>query len=212
MRIKILIIAGLILFALPGHSSAQTAPTGETPADLQMVITQNGLIKPGVPSLQVVFRNVSDRDVDIYLGDIGGWSPRPCKLDNRETTCTFNFNLNVADGTGAQRSYTFRGASYVAGAFGPYTVHLRPHDTYTLELGIDQFHSPATREYQPLALAPGACKISLEFAGLAPSFPNADPQHLAKFWKGKLTSNFLSIEIAGAGQQPNPHTPTRQSW
>src|SRR5205823_604690 len=115
-----------------------------------------------------------------------------------------NFKLSVTDRDGATRIYTFRGMSFVAGRLDPYLVYLRPHSTYTLELGIDQFWSPATQEYQALALTPTTNKVSLEFEGREPAIVNPDQTHISKmiFWKGKLTSNFLSLNVA---QQAQPN-------
>ena len=164
---------------------------------MQMTISENGLIKPAVPNLNVVFRSVVDHDLNIYLGEVGGNSPRPCRLDDRNISCTFNFKLKVTDREGATRIYTFRGMTFVAGRLDPYIVYLRPHSTYTLELGIDQFWSPATREYQALVLAPITYKVSLEFEGREPGIVNLDQAYVSKlvFWKGKLTSSSLSLNV-----------------
>jgi|ERR1051326_168971 hypothetical protein len=214
-RIRTLIAAGLILFFSVVRSHAQTSepPQAGEPVDgVQMTISENGLIKPGVPNLQVVFRNVVDHDVNLNLGLVGGSSPRPCKLDNRDISCTFNFKLNVSDPNGATRTYTFRGMSFVAGRLDPYIVYLRAHTTYTLELGFDQFWSPATNEYQPLALSKGIYKTSLEFEGRAPGIVNLDQSYISKmtFWKGKITSNSLPMNVA-RDTQPNKSWYERRS-
>ena len=165
-----------------------------------MTISENGLIKPGVPNLLVTFRNTVDRDINLHLGYIGGSSRRPCKLYNRDISCSFNFTLKISDDSGAARIYTFRGPSYVAGRLDPYIVYLSARSTSTLELGVDQFWSPATREYQPLTLSQGIHKLSLQFEGRAPGLFNLDQSELSKltYWKGTLTSNWLSINIAPA--------------
>jgi hypothetical protein len=204
---RTLIAVGFILFfsVVRSHAQISESPqTGEPVDGVQMTISENGLVKPGVPNLQVVFRNVVDHDVNLNLGLVGGSSPRPCKLDNRDISCTFNFKLNVTDRNGATRTYTFRGMSFVAGRLDPYIVYLRAHTTYTLELGLDQFWSPATHEYQPLALSSGINKTSLEFEGREPGIVNLDQAYISKmtFWKGKLTSNSLSLNVA---QQAQPN-------
>jgi hypothetical protein len=206
-RIRTLTAFGFILFVSLARTHAQTFEPPQT-ADavdaVQMTISENGLIKPGVPSLRVVFRNVVDHDVNINLGEIGGYSPRPCKLDNREMSCTFNFKLNVSDRNGATRTYTLRGMSFVAGRLDPYIIFLRAHSSYMLELGLDQFWSPATHEYQSLVLAPGSYKLSLEFDGHESEFINRKDPHFAKMtvWKGKIISNSLSLTVAQKAQ-PN---------
>ena len=206
-QIKTLIAAGLLLIALIKPLRGQLfqgAQSGQAVDGVEMSISENGLIKGGVPNLEVLFRNVGDRDVNINLGTIGGSSPRPCKLDDRDIPCTLNFKLNVTRDGGATRTYTFRGISFVAGRLDSYIVYLRAHSTYKLELGIDQFFSPATDEYEALALLPGTCRLSLQFEGRAPGIVNLDQQHIAKmaFWQGKLTSNSLPINVA-RDTQPN---------
>jgi hypothetical protein len=206
-RIRTLAAFGFILVVSLAWTHAQTFEPPQT-ADafdgVQMTISENGLNKPGVPNLRVVFRNVGDTSVNINLGEIGGHSSRPCKLDDRDVSCTLNFKLNVSDRNGATRTYTFRGMSFVAGRLDPYIVYLRAHSSYTLELGLDQFWSPATHEYQSLALAPGAYRLSLEFDGHESEFINRKDPHFARmsFWKGKLTSNSLSLTVAPEAQ-PN---------
>jgi hypothetical protein len=200
-QVKTLIAAGLLLVILikpTRGQSSQVAQSSEAVDGVEMSIRENGLIKAGVPNLEVVFRSVGDRDFNINLGTIGGSSSRPCKLDNRDIPCTLNFKLNVTRNGSATRIYAFRGISFVAGRLDAYIVYLRAHSTYTLELGIDQFYSPATLEYQALALLPGTYRLSLEFEGRAPGIINLDQPYIAKmiFWKGKLTSNSLSLDIA----------------
>ncbi len=207
MRITTLIAIGFVLFASLQLTFAQRSgipQSGEAVDDLQMAISETGLIKTGVPNLQAVFQNIGDRDITVLLGIIGGSSPRPCKLDSRNIPCTLNFKLNVTDSRSTTRTYEFRGIIYVFGRIDPYVIYLRAHSTYTLELGVDQFWSPATHEYEALSFAPGSYKLSLEFEGRAPGHINLDQPNLAKatFWKGKLTSNSLSISVA-RGAQPN---------
>ena len=206
-RIRIL-VAVLAIFLSVEWFHAQTAqrpPQTNEPVDgIQMTITENGLVKPGVPNLQVVFRNMVDRDLNLVLGEVGGYSPRPCKLDNRDISCTLSFKLTGRDRNGATRTYTFRGIAFVGGRIDPYIVHLPARSTFALELGLDQFWSPATREYEPLDLSPEKYKLSLEFEGREPGPVNTGQEYISKmtFWKGKITSNLLSITGA-QNAQPN---------
>jgi hypothetical protein len=201
LRSRNLIIFGFTLIVSVSGATGQThesAQKGDAVDGVQLSISENGLIKAGVPKLQVVFRNVTDRDINLNLGYIGGFSPRPCKLDNRDISCTFNFKLNVTDRDGATRTYTFRGMSYVAGRLDPYIIYLRAQSTFTLELGVDQFWSPATGDFQPLALSRELYRLSLEFEGSEPGPVNTGQAYISKmiFWKGKITSNVLSITVA----------------
>ena len=202
LRIKSLnVICATLLLLLVSHSSkAQSSEGlqwGESGDGLQLSIAEDGVIRAGVPNLWVTFRNLRDEEINLSLGIIGGWGPRPCKLDNREAICTFNFNLNVTDASGVTRKYKFRGMAYVAGRLVPYIVHLQAHSTYALELGIDQFRSPDTKDKR-LQLGPSRYEISLEFGERAPEVANLDRLYIEKMdvWKGKLKSNTLAIEVA----------------
>jgi hypothetical protein len=172
--------------------------TEDVNGDVEMSIADGGVVKTGVPNLRVTFRNLRDEEINLYLGTVGGRGPRPCKLDNREVTCTFNFNLSVTDASGTTRKFKFRGMSYVAGRLDPYIVHLQAHSTHTIELGIDQFWSPDTGGYESLRLDAGKHDISLEFEGRAPGSVNLDQPYIKQmsFWKGKLTSNTLTIRLS----------------
>jgi hypothetical protein len=202
MRAKTFIIVGFLLFSAQ-TTFAQTPPvqqSRESVNGVQLVIGENGLIKPGIPNLQVTFRNVSDRDLNINLGEIGGGSPRPCKIEKRTISCNLNFKLNVSNPSGATRTYTFRGIGWVAGRLDAYIVNIREHSAYTLELGLDQFWSPQTNEYRPPELAPGTYELSLEFEGRAPSIINLDQRYIERmtFWQGKVISNSLSMNVGPA--------------
>ena len=169
--------------------------------DVEMSIADAGVVKTGVPNLRVTFRNLRDEEINLYLGTIGGRGPRPCKLDNREVTCSFNFNLIVTDASGGTRKFRFRGMAYVLGRLDPYIVHLQARSTYTIELGIDQFWAPDTGDYKSLRLDAGKHDISLQFEGREPGRVNLDQPYMKQisFWKGKLTSNTLTIGIASMG-------------
>ena len=166
--------------------------------DVEMSIVDGGVVKTGVPNLRVTFRNLRDTEINLYLGTIGGRGPRPCKLDNREITCSFNFNLSVTDASGTSRKFKFRGMSYVAGRLDPYIVHLQAHSTYAIELGLDQFWSPDSGDYAGLRLDAGKHDTSLQFEAREPGWVNLDQSYIKQmsFWKGNLTSNTLTIQIA----------------
>jgi hypothetical protein len=185
-----------LFLTLPSRTqSSDSLQWGEAIDGVQMAIADAGPAKTGVTNLRVTFRSLQDKDISLYLGVIGGWGPRPCTLDNRQITCTFNFNLNVSDAVGTRRTFKFKGMVYVAGRLDPYIAHLQSRSTYTLELGLDQFWSPETKEYE-LKLAPGKYQISLQFEGRAPERMWLDRQDIQKmnFWLGRLQSNTLTIQ------------------
>src|SRR5215831_19147190 len=185
MRITKSIFAGFVLVVSIQLASAQRSTAeqaGDAVDGLQMAISQHGMTKTGLPNLQVTFLNVSDRDLTVLLGIIGGYSPRPCNLDGREVSCDLNFKLKVTDSSRKTRAYEFSGMVYVAGRLDPYIVSLRPHSTYTLELGLDQFWSPTTKPFE-VALPSGTCQLSLEFEGRAMTHINPNqPETKLTFW------------------------------
>jgi hypothetical protein len=160
-----------------------------------MSVTQAGFVKPGVPKLIVTFRNTRNDDVDLFLGIVGGSGPRPCVLDGRSVICTLNFTLQVTDAAGRTRSLSFKGMMYVAGRLDPYVVWLRAGTTQELELGLDQFWSVETREYD-FKPPRGRYRVALEFEGRGPGSFNVETNRLGQklnFWKGRLRSNTLTI-------------------
>src|SRR5215211_4205232 len=184
-----IVCASLLLLLMSGAQSSDV---------VEMSIAAGDVIKTGVPKLRVTFRNLRDEEINLYLGTIGGRGARPCQLDHREVTCSLNFNLSVTDANGRTRKFEFRGMDHVAGRLDPYIVQLQAHSTYTIELGMDQFWAPDTGDYKTLRLDAGKYNISLQFEGRDPETKNLDQPYIKhmSFWKGKLTSNTLTIEIA----------------
>lgn len=184
----------LCILGLPVRAqSSDNLQWGEAVDGVQMSISEAGVVKAGVPNLRVTFRNNRQEDVDLYLGLIGGSGPRPCILGNRSITCTFNFTLGVTDASGSVRRFEFKGMMYVAGSLDPYIAWVRAGSTYALDIGLDQFWSPETKEYE-LALAPGEYKIFLEFEGREPDLSSHEQTiNKMNFWKGTLKSNALAI-------------------
>lgn len=184
----------LCLLCLPVRGqSSDNLQWGEAVDGVQMSISEAGVVKAGVPNLRVTFQNNRKEDVDLYLGIVGGSGPRPCILENRTVPCTFNFTLGVTDAVGKTRRFRFKGIMYVAGRLDPYIAWLRAGSSYALDIGLDQFWSPETKEYE-LKLAVGEYKIFLEFEGREPDL-NSHEQSINKmnFWKGRLKSNVLAI-------------------
>ncbi|HEX8844832.1 MAG TPA: hypothetical protein VF791_09330 [Pyrinomonadaceae bacterium] len=190
----VLISFFLLFLSIPAWAqSSDSQQWGEAVEGVQMSITDSGLVKAGIPKLRVTFRNTRSEDVDLYLGTIGGWSARPCDLDNRKIPCSFNFDLYLTGDEGRTRKLKFKGISYVAGRLDPYIVWLRASSTHTLEIGLDQFWSPDTHEYE-FRLAPGVHRVSLEFEGRTPELIDHQQRiNKMNFWKGKVRSNILEV-------------------
>jgi hypothetical protein len=194
----------LLSLSAQGQSS-DSSQWGSAVDGIQMSISDAGYVKAGIPKLRVTFRNLTNEDTYLYLGTIGGGGARPCNLNNRNVTCTFNFNLNVTDARGATRQFKFRGMDYIAGSLSAYVIYLQAHSTYSLDLGMDQFWSPETKEYE-LKLDPGSYQLSLQFDGQVPERVNGfinqeyhilDQRYIEKteFWKGKLQSNTYEFKL-----------------
>jgi hypothetical protein len=186
----------LLIWGLPVKAqSSGNLQWGEAVDGVQMAISEAGTVKPGVPNLRVTFKNNRQEDVDLYLGIIGGSGTRPCVLENRTIPCTFNFTLGVTDAAGKTRRFKFKGIMYVAGRLDPYIAWLRAGATYALDIGLDQFWSPETKEFE-LKLADGENRIFLEFEGRKPDLMSHEQAiNKMNFWKGTLKSNTLAIEL-----------------
>lgn len=211
LRIKILnalcacFLLNLVL-SLPAKAQlADSRQWSKTVNGIQMSISDAGYVKAGVPNLRVAFRNLSDADTYLYLGTVGGSGPRPCELNDRHVTCTLNLSLNITDARGTTRQFKFKGMMLIAGHLFIYVVYLQAHSTYSLDIGMDQFWSPATQQYE-LKLAPGKYRVSLQFEGREPEkFSSFLDQQLhildsryikqTEFWKGQLQSNTLELKI-----------------
>ena len=60
----------LLLLLLSLSSGAQSSD------DVEMSISNGGVVKTGAPTLRVTFRNLRDKEMNLYLGTIGGGGGR----------------------------------------------------------------------------------------------------------------------------------------
>jgi hypothetical protein len=202
LSIKAVCVIGICLLL---HPSAALRPRGQSVEDsrwgepvdgVQLSISAVESERADVSKFKVRFRNAGGQDINLYLGIVGGTGPRPCGLDPApKAPCNLNLLLNVTDAAGGTRRLTFSGISFVAGRLDSAIIWLRAGSTYALEIGLDQFYSPETKEYR-VELAPGRYHISAEFEGRAPEVVNIGQEQINKmsFWKGKLQSNALEFE------------------
>jgi hypothetical protein len=140
------------------------------------------------PKFEVAVRNVGERDVTLNLGYM---------LANGKVQLPQNISLSVKDARGTTYKYEFFDRKYpaVAGRLDDYIVPLRAGSTYTLLLSLDQFWSPATKDFE-LKLLPGKNWITAEFEGSDAKTNNSDVPglKLIKFWLGNLQSKVLVVE------------------
>jgi hypothetical protein len=92
------------------------------------------------------------------------------------------------------RTNYLRSNGLIAGRVDNYAVPLRSGSTYILELRLDQFWSPSTKEFN-LKLKPGHYWVSALFLGTGAETRNSDTtgMNLMHFWKGKLQSNVFEF-------------------
>ena len=185
------ICALLTLSLSPASSGGRPAESGQWGAPvggLQMSVSAVDSINAGVPAFQVALRNVGEQDVTLNLGVM---------LANGKVQLPERISLNLTDAAGRTRALRFFDKKYpaVAGRMDDYVIPLRAGSTYTLALNLDQFWSPATKEFQ-LELLPGEYRIFAEFEGGGAKVDNLDMpgMRLMNFWGGRLRSNALVVK------------------
>jgi len=192
---KIKIIFHLVLGVCVGLSGCTSTPFG-SPASrplgavtnaLQMSLSIGNTHHRDDPEFEVAFQNVGERDVSLNLGYM---------LANGGVQLPAKIHLRLVDEAGTIRELDFTDRKHdgVAGRVDDYVVPLRSGSTYTLELRLDQFWSPSTKEFA-LKLKPGRNEVSAEFQGEGAEYLNSDMggMKLMNFWKGKLRSNIADI-------------------
>lgn len=181
----------LCLFLLVAKSNSQTTASGQWGSasnGLQMSIAATKSDKVDSPSFQVAFQNVGEQDVLLSLGMM---------LANGKVQLPDRIRLVLTDTTGQKRELYFSDKRYpgVRGRVDEYRVPLRAGSTYSLNLKLDQFWSPSTKEFV-LNLKPGKYQVSAQFDGVGEKPRNWGQKDigLMNYWKGKVQSNVLSFE------------------
>lgn len=132
------------------------------------------------PEFEVAFWNVGEQDVCLGLGSM---------LDNGRVQLPDKIHLNLLDGSGRNRELHFSDRRHpgAAGRLDDYVVPIRGGSTYTVRLRLDQFWSPATKEFA-LKLAPGRYEVTAQFQE-----GRAETRNLIFVWTGKLQSNLAEM-------------------
>jgi hypothetical protein len=187
----------VFLFAAPLFGTLEGCRT-QNPGSLEHKIgpTNNGLqmslaVIPSAdnerPKFEISIRNIGTNDTSLVLGYM---------LANGKVMLPKNIGLILTDSSGKTRKLTFSDRRYpaVSGRIDDYVVPLRAGSTYSLRLGLTEFVSLDTNEFD-IKLKPGTNKLSAQFQGTAAEIPNLDMQgvKLMKFWTGKLDSNVLTV-------------------
>jgi hypothetical protein len=177
----------VILFALMLSISAAAIPPvenndcGAAVDGLQMCLAASG------PNLQLTLANVGDHDITLNLGTM---------LANGKVQLPDRVRIKVIDAQGKTRVVHFSDPKYgfVAGRVDDYIVPLRVGSTYTLQLRLDQFWSPETKEFS-IPLPSGENRLTVQFEGTRAAHLNLDTSGVAlmNFWLGKAESNTLTL-------------------
>ncbi|MGO8838785.1 MAG: hypothetical protein ACLQAH_11105 [Limisphaerales bacterium] len=167
----------------PRHS-VESRQWGLTTNGLQMSLSVWAAGNREDPEFEIAFRNMGEQDVSLNLGRM---------LANGKVQLPDKIHLSLMDGSGRKQELHFSDPP-VAGRVDAYVVPLRAGSSYTLELRLDQFWSPGTKEFR-LKLEPGRYEVSAQFQGDGPEAVNPDMAgvELMNFWKGNLQSNPVLI-------------------
>jgi hypothetical protein len=187
------IVTCLFLNLLLSSASSRVQSIGNpqwgAPVDgLEMSLSANDSHNLDFPEFQVALRNAGKQDVTLNLGFV---------LANGKVQLPQNISLNVTDAGGQMLKLRFFDRKY-PGAFGrvdDYVVPLRAGSSYTLKLNLDQFWSPATKQFE-LKFFPGRYQITAQFEGGRAKTSNSDVPgiKLMNFWLGTLQSNIIVVE------------------
>jgi len=138
----------------------------------------------------VALQNIGDADFVINLGHM---------LANGRAMFPAAIHLIVTDPSGKTRELHFSDRRYpgVAGRLDDFTVALRTGSIYVIRARLDQYWSPATKEFG-LKLAEGRHRIVARFEGQGAKAVGLDMQGVAHmdFWKGTLQSDPLQFEVS----------------
>jgi hypothetical protein len=187
MRITplIVVISLAQVFALSAHSaswrSQEANDCGRPVNGVQMCLTSSG------SNLRLAFANVGDRDVTLNLGVM---------MANGKVQLPDRVAVKFTDAQGKTRLFRFGDKRYpgVAGRLDDYVLPLRVGSTYTLQLTLDQFWCPETKEFS-IPLLSGNNYLTAQFEGTGANAINLDMPgiKLMNFWFGKVESNILNL-------------------
>lgn len=154
------------------------------------VSVRSGNLPPTAVEFDVALQNVGDNDFVVNLGFM---------LANGRVMFPRAIRLLLTDPAGATRELDFvdRRFAVVAGRLDEFTVALRTGSIYVLRMRLDQYVSPATKEFA-LKLADGRHRIVARFEGQGATIGNLDMPGLAfmNFWKGTVQSNSVEFEAS----------------
>lgn len=191
--IAFLFAVALVVAAAPRGSSqsmfAATQAWGPSAQGLRMGISVSpGDLSPAATEFDVALQNTGDSDFVVNLGHM---------LANGKWMFPAAIHLFLADPTGRMRELEFSDRRFpgVAGRVDDFLVGLRRGSTHAIRVSLDQYSSPATKEFQ-LKLGSGRHRISARFEGHGPGHLNIGSEGVASliFWKGTVQSNVVEFD------------------
>ena len=135
----------------------------------------------------VAFENTGDSAFFVNLG---------LMLGNGKSMFPTSLGLVLTDPTAHTRELDFL-MPIVSGRVDDFIVPLRKSSMYGLRVSLNQYWSPATKEFR-LKLAAGKYRIAARFEGKGAAFVNRDMQGLTlvNVWKGSLQSNVIDFKVS----------------
>jgi hypothetical protein len=146
----------------------------------------SGRVSSTGAEFNVVFENTGAADFVLNLG----WM-----VANGKAMFPARVGLVLTDPAGHTRDLEFS-TPPVAGRVDDFIVALPKGATFRLRLSLDQYWSPATKDFQ-LKLADGKHHIAARFEGHGASAVSLDMRGIALlyFWTGKVQSDIVEFEV-----------------
>ena len=182
-----------LVIASPRGSSVETMLSaaqawGASTNGLRAAISTvaSGSLSSTGAEFDVAFENTGSADFVLNLG----WM-----LANGKAMFPTRVGLVHTDPAGRTRDLEFP-TPRVAGRVDDFIVALPKGATYRLRLSLNQYWSPATKDFQ-LKLADGKHHIAARFEGQGASAVNLDMRGVAllNFWTGKIQSDVVEFEV-----------------
>jgi hypothetical protein len=177
---------------IPSQSTAATPrESGPSTQGLRIGISsvRSGNLPSAGAEFSVALENAGESDFVVNLGHM---------LANGKVMWPTAIGLAITDPAGRTRELQFSDRRYagIAGRVDDFTVALRAGSTYTLRVSLNQYWSPATKEFG-LNLVNGRHRIVARFDGQGARTGNLDMQGVAllNFWKGTAQSNTFEFEV-----------------
>ena len=191
------IVACALIASVPGASAHQADATpaarGASSNGLRagIAVTNPGPQSPTAAAFRIELQNTGPSDFVLNLGYM---------LANGKFMVPSAVRLLLTDAAGARRElhYVDRHHAALAGRMDDYIVALRNGATYSMDVSLTTYVSPATKEHT-LTLPAGRYRIAARFSGQGAATSNLDMAGvpLLNFWKGSVDSGVLDFEVAG---------------